>query len=61
MPLMSFLFLLSFQMKYLTAFADLKKNAGRLTTALDIHATLKNVLELDGEEKTINVTLMMQV
>ena len=53
MPLMSFLFPLSFKMKYPTAFANLQKNAGKLTTAVDIHATLKDVLELDGEEKTI--------
>ena len=53
MPLMSFLFPPSFQTKYPTAYDKLKKNADKLTTALDIHATLKDLIELNGEEKTI--------
>ena len=53
MPLLAFLFPSSFQIKYPEAYSNLKRNAARLTTALDIHATLTDVLDLDGEEKTI--------
>ena len=53
MPLLSLLFPESFQRKYPQAYSNIKRNAARLTTALDIHATLKDILELDGEENTV--------
>ena len=53
MPLMSFLFPASFQTNYPAAYDKLKKNANKLATALDIHATLKDLINLDGKEKTI--------
>ena len=53
MPLLSFLFPQSFKLKYPGAFANINKNVVRLTTALDIHATLKDIVELDGEDETI--------
>ena len=53
MPLMTFLFPSSFMTKYPTAYANMKKNADKLTTPLDVYATLKDVLELNGDEKTI--------
>lgn len=53
MPLLSLLFPESFQRKYPQAYSNIKRNAARLTTALDIHATLKDILELDGKENTV--------
>ena len=54
MPLLSILLPESFQLKYHQAYSNLKLNSARLITALDIHATLNDILELDGEEKTLS-------
>ena len=50
---MTFLFPSSFMTKYPSAYANMKKNADKLTTPLDVYATLKDVLELNGNEETI--------
>ena len=53
LPFMSLLFPTSFKEKYPLQFAQLRANEERLTTPLDLHATLKDIVALDGKPSTI--------
>lgn len=48
LPFFSFRFPSWFQRKYREAYENFEKNANRLTTAFDVHATLASILKFDG-------------
>lgn len=54
LPLMSFIFPKSFQIKYPDAIKILEKNIHRLTTPFDIHSTLLSLLDMKKVDYTIN-------
>ena len=56
LPFMSLLFPASFKNKYPSEFNQLKANVDRLTTPLDIHSTLKDIVALDGKASTISIS-----
>ena len=54
LPFISLIFPSSFQSKYNEAFSKLKANVDRLTTPLDIHSTLMDILHLNKSPMSLS-------